>query len=245
MQVRIMSWLMVFLIFFAGGFVQSAPLKQVRVTLRIEKSLTIAGQEFDLLYTDRYFYIDNRGLTSVRAELNGFKFRLTVDTQEVDKGMNIYLIPLHGHVVIDIHPLLKQDSNNHMRIDGQGPAGADAEILIGDQPVGGTVDFVLNASQLPRLITLQQNFPNPFNLATTIGYEVPDYLDYGAHVELVIYNLRGQTVRTLVAETRFPGAAWVQWNSLNDRGEQVASGAYFYRLRVGTYVATRKLILAK
>lgn len=94
----------------------------------------------------------------------------------------------------------------------------------------------------PQVFALRQNIPNPFNPLTTIRYDVPRG---GAGVSLVIYDLAGRRVRELVHERRAAGAWSVQWNGEDERGTRVASGIYFYRMRAGTFVATRKMVLLK
>ncbi|HUU29875.1 MAG TPA: T9SS type A sorting domain-containing protein [archaeon] len=97
---------------------------------------------------------------------------------------------------------------------------------------------------LPKVFGMAQNYPNPFNPSTTIAYDIPETTQ-GVNVELKVYNLRGQTVRTLVNELKVPGHYVVQWNGENDNSEPVSSGVYFYRIKAGDYVATRKMVLLK
>jgi len=98
---------------------------------------------------------------------------------------------------------------------------------------------------LPKAFALGQNYPNPFNPSTTIAYDIPEEQVHGAQVSLKIYNVRGQVVRTLVDNLKEPGHYVVQWNGMDEHGETVASGVYFYRIKAGEYVATRKMVLLK
>ena len=90
---------------------------------------------------------------------------------------------------------------------------------------------------------LEQNVPNPFNPTTRIVYLVPD----GAprEVSLVVYDVRGARVRTLVAGAQPGGRHSVEWDGRNDAGERVGSGIYFYRLQQTGFTATRKMLLLK
>jgi hypothetical protein len=88
---------------------------------------------------------------------------------------------------------------------------------------------------------LAQNFPNPFNPSTTIRYEIASPV----HVRLMIYDVAGRLVRTLVDDERKPERYKVVWNGKNNRGQDVATGVYFYRLEAGSYVKTRKMLLLK
>ncbi len=205
--------------------------------------------EFDLLYEDRFFHINNRGLTRVIVEVNGFQFRLTTNPVELRQGENIYLIKQTGATNIDILPVLSRSIQNRMRLEGRGPTGADADIIVGDSSlipvVVDTIHYVLNIVRLPQTIELSQNFPNPFNLQTTIVYEVPQSLYEGADVQLIIYDLLGQRVRTLVNDKRFPGRFTVVWYGVDDDGNTLASGMYIYRLSVGDRTQARRLVLLK
>lgn len=94
---------------------------------------------------------------------------------------------------------------------------------------------------LPQEYKLHQNYPNPFNPATTIRYELKTV----SRVTLTVYNLIGQKVRTLMSGTMPAGVYEVAWDGKSDAGMPVASGIYFYGLRAGGYVSTRKMILVR
>ena len=98
----------------------------------------------------------------------------------------------------------------------------------------------------PSEFALSQNFPNPFNPTTAIRFKVEGQrLKVPLHTTLKIYNVLGEVVRTLVNEKKLPGDYSVQWDGKNDRGEQLASGIYFYELKVGDYTSTKKMVLLK
>ncbi len=96
-------------------------------------------------------------------------------------------------------------------------------------------------NRLPKEFSLAQNFPNPFNPATTITYALPKV----AEVRLVVYNLAGQVVRTLVLGKQEAGRYQAAWNATDERGSSVATGLYFYRLTTGTFNETRRMLLVK
>ncbi|MDA0709191.1 MAG: multiheme c-type cytochrome [bacterium] len=85
------------------------------------------------------------------------------------------------------------------------------------------------------------NSPNPFNPETHIGYQIPESGD----VFMAIYNSIGQQVRVLVSEHQDSGEYSVNWNGKDDIGRQVASGIYFYKLKSGSYEATRRMVMLK
>ena len=94
----------------------------------------------------------------------------------------------------------------------------------------------------PEVFSLANNYPNPFNPATTIKYALPQAAD----VELTVYNVLGQPVRTLVAEHQNAGRYVVEWDATNDNGHSLSSGMYFYRLQAdGDFLETKKMLLLK
>ncbi|MBW7996770.1 MAG: T9SS type A sorting domain-containing protein [Candidatus Glassbacteria bacterium] len=98
---------------------------------------------------------------------------------------------------------------------------------------------------LPKVAALVQNYPNPFNPSTTIAYDIPDSETSGVKVQLRVFNVRGQVVKTLVDAVKDAGHYVVQWDGNNDTGESVSSGVYFYRIKAGNFVSTRKMVLLK
>jgi hypothetical protein len=93
----------------------------------------------------------------------------------------------------------------------------------------------------PVVAGLEQNYPNPFNPETLIAYRVGS----ANEVELSVYDVRGRRVTTLVSSTQQPGIYRVRWGGENSQGQPVASGVYFYRLRVGDEHFSRKMVLMK
>jgi hypothetical protein len=100
---------------------------------------------------------------------------------------------------------------------------------------------VAAAPTVPAVFALRQARPNPFNPVTKIAFDIPR----PARVKLVVYDIAGRRVATLVDEEKIPGAYSVPWNGTDQHGAAVASGVYFYRLEAGDFVATRKMMLLK
>jgi hypothetical protein len=96
---------------------------------------------------------------------------------------------------------------------------------------------------LPKVFTLGQNTPNPFNPSTSISYQVPQ----GRHVKVLleVYNIRGMKVCALIDAVREPGEYTLFWDGRDEAGRKVASGVYFYRLRAGDFTQTRKMVILK
>jgi hypothetical protein len=90
-------------------------------------------------------------------------------------------------------------------------------------------------SDYERKFELEQNYPNPFNPSTLICYQLPK----AGHVTLNIYNTLGQLISTLVDKSEEAGYYSVQWNAI------VPGGIYFYRLKAGEFVETKKMMLLR
>jgi hypothetical protein len=108
--------------------------------------------------------------------------------------------------------------------------------------IGAVTTTRVEDEPIPNRFALRANVPNPFNPITTIRYDVPRG---GADVSITIYDIGGRAVRTLVREHRGAGSWSVQWSGDDDGGARVASGIYFYRMRAGSFVETRKMVLLK
>ena len=113
------------------------------------------------------------------------------------------------------------------------------KIFIGDTT---TTDIEDDVTEL-KSFSLLQNYPNPFNPSTVISYQLPVY----SFVTLKVYDVLGNEVATLVNENQSAGTHEVEFQSVRLRrsSQQLASGVYYYQLRVGDFVATKKLIVLK
>jgi hypothetical protein len=99
----------------------------------------------------------------------------------------------------------------------------------------------LSVSLPPKPTTLYQNYPNPFNPATSIAF----YLASASPANLSIFDVRGARVRTLVERELEAGRHVETWDGRNDAGARVDSGVYYYRLRAGKDLITRKLVIVR
>ncbi|MCK5126446.1 MAG: T9SS type A sorting domain-containing protein [candidate division Zixibacteria bacterium] len=108
-----------------------------------------------------------------------------------------------------------------------------------------TVLGVIPKPPLPDNFELYQNRPNPFNPVTTIDFYINGSVNGAEDVKLEVFNILGQTVKTLVDESLFAGPYSVDWDGTDETGIKSASGVYFYRLKVGDSDKTKKMVLLK
>jgi len=110
----------------------------------------------------------------------------------------------------------------------------------------GVYRLVYDAKQehltgIPKTYQLSQNYPNPFNPQTTIKYDLPD----PGNVNIAVYNILGQKVKTLADEYQEAGYKQVSWDGKDDGGREVASGIYFYKIKTIGFEKTKKMVLLK
>ncbi len=95
--------------------------------------------------------------------------------------------------------------------------------------------------EMPTSYSLSQNYPNPFNPATTINFSLPQK----SNVKLVVYDILGKEVKTLINGDRDAGSYEIRWNGLNNNDQAVSTGIYIYRITAGNFNAEKKMMLMK
>ena len=102
-------------------------------------------------------------------------------------------------------------------------------------------DASITKDLLPDMYHLNQNYPNPFNSSTTIDYGLP----IESSVQLMVYDILGREVVTLVNEIQDPGYRSVNWHGRDQMGRKVGAGMYFYLINAGNHMQIKKMILLK
>ena len=123
------------------------------------------------------------------------------------------------------------------------PNGANTyKFSYGSLNVSDLTSVSSDINSIPSNFQLMQNYPNPFNPSTVISYQLPK----SGNVLMKVYDALGREVVTLVNEMQQAGTYRVDFNSLSAGGSgQLSSGVYFYTLKVGDFVQTKKMILLK
>jgi Dockerin type I domain/FlgD Ig-like domain len=158
---------------------------------------------------------------------------------DFDGLYKVGLLDLKGQMIIPA------GNNEILSIEYQGDGMLDLveAILVGTD--GREFEVVINSHKvntiIPDKFSLSQNFPNPFNPSTKIGYSLPNACD----VSLDIFNILGQEVATIVDNHQDAGIYTVTWDSRNNEGRPVSSGVYFYKLTAGDMVQIKKMVLMK
>jgi hypothetical protein len=140
--------------------------------------------------------------------------------------MNRFVDP-SGYITLSII-MEFEDTNDWIRIGGLG--------LNFNRPVVDAAD-----GPHPAGLALRQNFPNPFASSTTIEFQVAR----PGPVELRVYTVSGQLVRTLAAGHREAGIERIVWDGRDETGRSLSPGVYFYRVQVGEELGARTMVLAR
>ena len=112
--------------------------------------------------------------------------------------------------------------------------------FIGSQDTSNCVQMQNQSIKtMPIKYSLFQNQPNPFNPITTLRYDIPK----DDIVSIVIYDMMGRVVKTLVNSYQRAGFKSVQWNATNNKNEPVSAGLYIYTIQAGKFRQTKKMIL--
>ena len=199
----------------------------------------VRGAQFSIKYDANAIELGTPGISGAQKDL-------IINYRESQPGiMNVVIANVVGGSLnitdetLLIIPLTVKETS---RIPAQ--ITLEQSILVGSQ--GQSIPVIeksisLDILSIPTRYALHQNYPNPFNPVTDILFDLPE----AGPVELVIYNLMGQVVRTLVNSELAGGYHEIRWNGLSDKGASVATGMYFYQINAGSYHATKKMVLLK
>lgn len=118
------------------------------------------------------------------------------------------------------------------------PYGAPDSLFVFSRYI---VTSVPGVPTVPDNFVLNINYPNPFNGGTTITFDAPR----ADNVELIVYDILGKKIRTVFRGSSTPGRNVARWNGVDEQGNPVASGVYFYQLRTSQTTVTNKMILLR
>ena len=197
--------------------------------LTVEFARAIAGQQPDYAYsavTD-----ENGSLSLTIASADGVSGYYQARASNADGEIvgQWHSIPLNRNQ----RQVLELTLDGGMKVVHVGPLTASKPVV--------TDETVAVSETVPEVSGLAPNFPNPFNSATLITY----HLSSPGPVQLVIYNVLGQPVRTLVDASQAAGSYQIRWDALDQRGVSLSTGIYIARLSYPGGVQTRRLLYLK
>ena len=229
----------------------------VDITLGYNFDVDVAGFQFDLL-SDGHFSVS--AAAGGDAEANGFMistnatgtvigFSLAGTT--IPAGSGDFLVisgtteAAAGTIVV-LNAIEDCDSDGNPQCDGD-----DTRMVLSDSNAQALESSFLSSAwtvgdntlgnEQPLEFTLSANYPNPFNPSTTIDYSIATASD----VSIVVYDMMGREVKTLVADFATPGSYSVVWDAKNNEGMSVSAGMYVYKMISGNFVEVNKMLLVK
>lgn len=234
-------------IYHIDSFFNRQLIKSISLADRIEKSV-IYGDTLYLIDPDEFIILDISNPDSTDIDTTIATDRTIVDASLYKDylygvgydGISVYGLSngklpelltsggLRGTTIAaDSNVIAVSDETNLMLYYYHPPVFSNPGEIIVDDGIGTDI--------------LSQNYPNPFNLETSISYNLPKR----SMVELSVFNILGQEVRTLLHEPQDAGEHTVSWDGKNNGGETVTSGIYLYRIKTVDGIESKKMILMK
>ena len=217
-------------------------LKKSNINLNVESKTDIYGLQFDIKYNPQELNLSESGIMS---NVSGIK----VYSRVIEEGIaRVLMFSMSGEKILDINTtnivdILDIDFQPADMFNGTSQVELIDVILAGN---GGEEVSVSSAAfdvafYTPKKTSLTKNYPNPFNPSTTIDYQISD----AGMVSIIIYDLKGAEVRTLVNEVQEADYHNVVWYGLNENGQSVASGRYILKMTAPGYAETITMTLLK
>ena len=206
-----------------------------------KSSSDIAGYEFK---------VDGITLNSDAAGSGGASFATagyTVSTNPAIgkvlgyKGLTGPSIPAGCGILTRLDFSGSTPTNVHSMVWSDSYGNALAFTFGGVLTTSNPLSIVQMDSNIPTEFSVSQNYPNPFNPVTSIAFNVIEMNE----ISLVVYDLSGKEIITLVSGTYMPGSYSVNWGAVNNIGESIASGVYVYRYISGDKAISRKMLYLK
>jgi len=171
----------------------------------------------------------------MKAETRGIM--ATPEVREVNVGVS-RVLPAGNKIVFMTYDPISIDSSPSYYWFGQGDVSQTTLALFW---FGANIVGVDAKGTQPETFSLSQNYPNPFNPSTVIKYSIPtDVKSEMSNVKIVVYDILGKEVATLVNKEQKAGNYEVNFNA-----KKLSSGVYFYKLQSGTFTQSKKMILLK
>jgi len=171
------------------------------------------------------------------GETNGFP---EIDAKLSSGGETVYGEDSSGTMVFSV----SFDAQDEDVSYGRYPDGSDTWQQMNPTPGSTNTNLLSNDNSFysaPEYFSLGQNYPNPFNPQTQFHYDLPK----SGNIHLGIYDVLGKEVYTLINGYQRAGKHNVLWTGINNKGLQVQSGIYFYRLTTDSEITTKKMVYTK
>ena len=217
-------------------------LKNSNINLTVESDTDILGVQFDIKYDASVLSLSENGIISKVPGIN-------IYSSVKDDGIaRVLMFSMSGNKILDMNnakiaDLMEINFEPVEKFHGTSTVELVDVILAGEagkevSSFSSTFDV---SFVMPKKTSLSENYPNPFNPSTTIKYE----LAQAGMVSLIVYDLKGAEVTTLVNENQEADYYNILWNGLNSKGQAVASGRYIVKMIAPGFSETITMTLLK
>lgn len=230
---------------FSGQVDLNKDLKSSSVKLSLSKTASL-DQEVKGLQFDLHYNSDEIKFENASSLLNGFTFEFQYEEPGIVKGL-IFSMSGQSLNPADLSNVLEFNFSPVDGFSGESDLKLVNMIIAGKHGENITSDFSIPVSSvsfentLPIKTELSKNYPNPFNPSTTIPYELKEE----GLVSIIVYDLNGAEVKTLISENISAGSYQAVWNGLNNTGQNVASGRYIVKMSAPGFSDTITMTLLK
>ena len=207
--------------------------------VELDYSGALKGIQFDLKYNPDLVTINAPALSLMQENV------IITHSKLSDGHMKVIVVDMSGETVeSNQKELVKIPYSFYGEMTDV--SGISLSDIFVSGPRGEIADVYSNSVStdvklVPGVFSLHQNYPNPFNPKTEIRFDLPE----ASAVDITIYNLMGQKVKTLASKEVSSGYHMMQWDGTNDKGVMVSTGMYFYTLSTEKFHAMRKMLFLK
>ncbi len=179
----------------------------------------------------------------IGAFVNGVCIGATV-VEDIVNQINVYTTSAPpGNIELELYYGNRSENkiiSSYKCVTSSNPNTVLEQLSSGDCADSWFVDLREDSSMVPTPAKLSlSNYPNPFNPSTSIAYSLPN----DGMIEIEIYNIKGQLVKTLVNEEQLAGLYQTDWNGKDNNEKNVSTGIYFYKLSTGEQTLIKKMLL--
>ena len=217
-------------------------LKNSNINLTVESDTDILGVQFDIKYDASVLSLSENGIIS---KVPGINIYSSVNDDGIAR---VLMFSMSGNKILDMNnariaDLMEINFEPVKKFHGTSTVKLVDVILAGE--AGKEVSSFSSTFDVsfvtPKKTSLSENYPNPFNPSTTIKYE----LSQAGMVSVIVYDLKGAEVTTLVNENQEADYYNILWNGLNNNGQAVASGRYIVKMTAPGFSETITMTLLK
>ena len=216
--------------------------KKSTLNLTVESDSDIYGVQFDIKYNSQELYLSE---VDIKSKVDGVKIYSRVKEAGIAR---VLMFGMNGEKILDINTnniadILDINFQPADMFNGVSKVELIDVILAGKggEEVSVSTPIFEVSFNMPTRTSLSKNYPNPFNSSTSIDYE----LSTSGLVSMIIYDLKGSEVKTLVQEYQDANYYNIVWNGLNNNGQSVSSGRYLLKMSTPGYTESITMTLLK